>query len=95
MLTVRYTVLAATCAHPEVKSVSVALEMTPLGGIPLGSGARPQKYSMESWKPTNSPTGVTRPVAFVLKRPLGTAASPPKMMAALFGYTVTSSGIDK
>jgi hypothetical protein len=31
----------------------------------------------------------------VLKRVLGTAASPPKMIAAFFGYTVTSSGINK
>jgi hypothetical protein len=35
------------------------------------------------------------PIVFMLERPLGTAASLPKMMAALFGYTVTSSGIDK
>jgi hypothetical protein len=44
VLKVRYTVLAATCTHPEVNSVSVALEMMPLGGTPLGSGTRPQKF---------------------------------------------------
>lgn len=90
VLTVRYTVLAATCAHPDVNSTSVALEKTPLGATPVGSGARPQKYSIESWKPKNSPAGETRPVALLLKRPLGTAASPPKIIAALFGYTVTA-----
>jgi hypothetical protein len=69
--------------------------MTPSGGTPLGGGARPQKYSIDSWKPKNSPMGETRPVAFVLKMVLGTAASPPKMIAAFFGYTGTRSGINE
>ena len=46
----RYTVLAATWAQPEVNSMSVALVITALGGgTPVGSGASPQKYSIESW----------------------------------------------
>jgi hypothetical protein len=89
VLTVRYTVLAATSGHPEVNSTSVALLMAPLGGTPDGSGARPKKYSKESWNPKNSPTGVTRPVAFSLKRPAGTAGAPSVMIFALAGNTVT------
>jgi hypothetical protein len=82
-------VLEATSGQGEVNSTSVAFVWAPLGGTPFGTGASPKKYSIESWKPVNCPTGVTRPVAFVLKRPGGTAAAPPAIITVFAGNRVT------
>lgn len=44
VLTVKYTVLAATSGHPDIKSTIVALVKAPLGGTPLGSGGSPTNH---------------------------------------------------
>jgi hypothetical protein len=93
VLTVKYTVLAATSGQPEVNSTSVAFVIAALNGLPEGRGASPKKYSMESWNPVNSPRGVTRPEALALKRPAGTADDPSAIILALAGYMDSTSRV--